>query len=84
MPESRPSDLLHETDEIVTMTVASIKTLCAKQRRSRNRKFTIPYAAGSGEVTAAYGRRKKRLSNGQNANLTVPVKPGIIPPYIVD
>jgi len=41
MPESRPSDLLHETDEIVTMTVASIKTLCAKQRRSRNRKFTM-------------------------------------------
>lgn len=35
VPESRLSDLMKETDEIIAMTVASIKTLRIRQRKSR-------------------------------------------------
>ena len=34
MPETRLSDLMSETDEIIAMTVASLKTLRAKQKKS--------------------------------------------------
>ena len=34
LPESRLADLMQEVDEIVAMTVASIKTLRARRRRS--------------------------------------------------
>jgi len=34
MPESRLTELMKETDEIVAMTVASIKTLRQKQTQS--------------------------------------------------
>jgi len=33
MPDSRLADLMKETDEIVAMTVASIKTLRTRQRK---------------------------------------------------
>ena len=35
IPESRLADLMKETDEIVAMTVASIKTLRMRQRKAR-------------------------------------------------
>ncbi|NOZ05434.1 MAG: four helix bundle protein [Chloroflexi bacterium] len=35
MPESRLTSLMKETDEIIAMTVASIKTLRMRQRKSR-------------------------------------------------
>ncbi len=44
IPESRLKDLMKETDEIIAMTVASIKTLRAKQKskpKSPNRQSSI-------------------------------------------
>ena len=35
MPESRLADLMKETDEVIAMTVASIKTLRARGRKSK-------------------------------------------------
>lgn len=37
VPEVRLTDLLHETDELLAMTVASIKTLRAKRQRPRSK-----------------------------------------------
>lgn len=37
MPEERLTDLMAETDEIIAMTVASIKTLKARQKGARTR-----------------------------------------------
>jgi hypothetical protein len=35
VPESRLADLMQETDEIITIIVASIKTLGAKRRKPK-------------------------------------------------
>jgi four helix bundle protein len=53
IPESRLSDLMRETDEVVAMTVASIKTLRSRQNRQSpvvNRKSQIANRKSQGPV----------------------------------